>query len=72
MNSSVMNEIIEVTTHRDGWSATDNKSDKKYKVESIMLGVGDKRRPVAYEKYFLSVGSQFWAEILSNGKLKIL
>ena len=67
-----MNEIVEVITNSDGLSATSVIGSKKYKIESVMLGVGNKRRPVSHTKNFLSPGHKFSAEVLPNGKLNIL
>jgi hypothetical protein len=71
MNDLSPNLIIEVTTHADGISATD-RSGKKYKIQSLTLGVGSNRKPIPYTKKALSVGTKYRAEILPNGKLNIL
>ena len=71
MHESSPNIIIEVTTHKDGISAID-RSDNKYKIQSITLGVGNKSKAVPYTKKALAVGCKYRAEILPNGKLNIL
>lgn len=71
MSDSTPNIIIEVTTHKDGVSATDRRG-KKYKIESVMLGAGGRRMAIKYSPKFLSVNAKYNAEILPNGKLNIL
>lgn len=66
-----MNTIIEVTTEKDGRSACDRRGNK-YKIESVVLGVGSKKKPVPYTRNFLSIGQKYTAEILPNGKLNII
>lgn len=63
--------IVDVTTDKDGVSATDHRGIK-YKIESVMLGVGSNRKPVKHTKNFLSVGGDYRAEVLPNGKLNII
>lgn len=63
--------IVDVTTDKDGISATD-RSGTKYKIQSIMLGIGSNRKPVKYEKNDLSAGGEYRAEVLPNGKLNII
>jgi len=71
MTDATPNIIIEVTTHLDGVSATD-KGGKKYKIQSLTLGVGSNRKAIPYTKKALAVGYKYRAEILPNGKLNIL
>ena len=71
MSDSSSNIIIEVTTNPDGITAID-RSGKKYKIESLMLGIGRNRKPVPYTKKALAVGCKYRAEILPNKKLNIL
>jgi hypothetical protein len=71
MSDLTPNIIIEVTTNPDGTTATD-RSGKKYKIESLMLGMGSNRKPVPYTKKALAVGCKYRAEILPNKRLNIL
>lgn len=70
-DSASPNVIIEVTTSPDGVSAIDRKG-KKYKIQSLTLGLGSNRKSIPYTKKALAVGCEYRAEILPNGKLNIL
>lgn len=68
-------EIIEVITLNDGWSAKQKQymgESKIYRIQEIMLGVGAHRRAVPYTKKFLAPQIQYKAEVLPNGKLRIV
>jgi hypothetical protein len=71
MTNESPNIIIEVTTNPDGTTATD-RGGKKYKIESLTLGIGSNRKPIPYTKKALAVGCKYRAEILPNKKLNIL
>lgn len=65
-----MPEIIDVIITGDSSKAMDVRKNT-YKIESIMLGVGSRREAVPYKKH-LRVNAECRAEILENGKLKII
>jgi len=69
--------VIRVVTTRDkdGISAEEVFSahkGKKFKIQEIMLGAGNNRKPVKYTKFFLQPGGEYLAEVLVNGKLRII
>lgn len=70
-------EIIEVVITKDKDGITANcisrpYKDHKFKIQEIMLGVEKNRLPVKYTKGFLSPQTECRAEILKNGKLRII
>lgn len=44
----------------------------KFKIQEIMLGAGNNRKPIPWTKFFLSYKTECRAEILENGKLRIV
>lgn len=66
-------ETLEVIISNDGVSAVDaNNSARKFKIQEIMLGAGSHRKAIPYTKMFLSAGVECKAEILKNGRLRII
>lgn len=64
-------QIVDITILKDGLKAWDARGNE-YKIHSIMLGVGDNRKEIPYTKHFLKADSECRAEILPDGKLKII
>lgn len=70
-------EIIDVVIFKDknGMSAVATMHPHKgvtFKIQEIMLGAGSNRKAVPYTKFFLSPHTECRAEILENGKLRIV
>lgn len=67
-------KVIPVIIHTDGKSAIgDNYSDrgKKYRIQDIMLGAGPMKKCLPWTAN-LKANTQCMAEILENGKLRII
>lgn len=68
-------EIIDVIIQEDGKSAIGvmypNK-DTKFKIQEIMLGIGPMRKSVPWTQNFLKENTECIAEILDNGRLRII
>lgn len=68
-------EIIEVVIQEDGKSAVGTgwpDSGKKYRIQEIMLGAGPMRKSIPWTEKFLKHNTECKAEILENGKLRII
>lgn len=68
-------QIIQVIVHEDGKSAVGDgfvDSGKKYKIQEIMLGAGPMRKSIPWTQGFLKECTECDAEILENGRLRIL
>lgn len=64
--------IIKVTINKNGMTARDDYANT-YKIESIIVGTGKFQKEVKWTKNFLIPDSECErAEILPNGKIKIL
>lgn len=71
----LMPEIIKVEINSDGYSATEirhNKQGRKFKIQEIMLGAAHHRKSIPYPKSFLLAFAECKAEVLENGKLRII
>lgn len=69
------NEIVHIfiLADKDGISAEEIYHPKRiFKIQEIMLGVGNNRKPVKFTKGFLQPKGEHQAEILPNGKLRII
>lgn len=44
----------------------------RFKIQEVMLGSGSHRKPVPWTKFFISPKAECNAEILENGKLRIV
>lgn len=47
-------------------------ANRQFSIQEIMLGMGTHRKPMKYESGMLKYGSEHKAEILENGKLRIV
>lgn len=68
-------EIIEVVIDDNGTHALGRSVSHrhvKFKIQDIMLGCGNNKKPVPWTKFFLSYKTECRAEILENGKLRIV
>lgn len=68
-------EIIEVIIQEDGKNAICNgwqDNGKKYKIQEIMLGAGPMRKCIPWTDKFLKADTECRAEILKNGRLRII
>lgn len=74
MNMEDPIEIVRVTINKNRNSATElyglNRG-RVFKVAEIMMGAGDKRRAVPYDKTLIE-GAECRAEVLKNGRLRII
>lgn len=71
----IPSEIIDVVISGDGKSAvgiSPSHRHCKFKIQDIMLGYGNMRMPVPWTKSFISPHAECRAEILENGKLRIV
>lgn len=68
-------EIIDVVIDENGTTAIGRSVSHrhvKFKIQEIMLGNGNNRKAVTWTKNFLSYRTECRAEILENGKLRIV
>lgn len=68
-------EIIEVVISSDGKSAvgiSPSHRHVKFKIQEIMLGSGHNRKAIPWTKSFIYATTECRAEILENGKLRII
>lgn len=68
-------DIIQVVMHADGKSAVSigfSDRDKKYRIQEIMLGAGPMRKSIPWTDKFIKEHTECRAEILENGKLRII
>lgn len=68
-------EVIDVMIHEDGKSAVGimyPHKDTKLKIQEIMLGSGSMRKCLLWTDKFLKKDTECRAEILENGRLRIV
>lgn len=68
-------QTIQVIIQADGKSAISDSfgdSGKKYKIQEIILGAGPMRKSIPWTQGFLKECTECDAEILENGRLRIL
>lgn len=67
-------EIIEIRVISKSSAIEINSmnANRQFSIQELMLGSGTHRKPVKYEQGMLKYGSEHKAEILENGKLRIV
>ena len=71
-------EVVNVVTLSNGTHARELRSFNKdvecreFKISEIMLGAGTYRKAIKYEKNFLKPEGEYMAQVLENGKLRIV
>lgn len=69
-------QIIDIVINADGKTATETYSftdkDKKWKIQEVMLGAGPMRKALPWTNGFIKEHTECRAEILENGKLRII
>lgn len=68
-------EITEVVISSDGKSAIGLRpphKNTKFKIQEIMLGAGYNRKAIPWTKAFIYASTECRAEILENGKIRII
>lgn len=68
-------EIIDVVIDENGTHALGRSISHrhiKFKIQEIMLGYGNNRKAIPWTKNFLYYKTECRAEILENGKLRIV
>lgn len=68
-------EIIDVFIDDNGTSAiglSPSYRGTSFKIQEVMLGTGINRKAIPWTKFFISHKTECRAEILDNGKLRIV